>query len=99
MNIARLLLVPVLLVGAHEAGAAVSCESLKGLKIPDARVTLAQSVTPDPEWKLPPSVFTGPDAPPGWLMSTRVPFCRVALTIGKESRVEVWMPREWNGRF
>jgi hypothetical protein len=98
MKISSVLAIAVLAVAAQQSGAAVSCASLKSVKIAGASITLAEDVTPNPEWKLPPSVFTGPTAPPG-PRSTKVPFCRVALTIGKENRVEVWLPRNWNGAF
>jgi feruloyl esterase len=100
MKIARLVLLPLLAGAAQQGFAAGSCEALKGLKLADARVTLAEDVIPNPEWKLPPSVFTGPAAAmlPG-PRSTKAPFCRVALTIGKENNVEVWLPKDWNGTF
>ena len=100
MKIGRLVLLPLLLGACHQAFAAGACAALKSLQIADAHVTLAEDVTPNPEWKLPPSVFTGPAAAmlPG-PRSTRIPFCRVALTLGKENHTEVWMPREWNGSF
>lgn len=101
MKIQSMLVVGALACAAAQQGvAAVSCASLKTLKIADTRITLAEDVTPNPEWKLPPSVFTGPAAAglPG-PRSTKVPFCRVALTVGKENRIEVWLPRNWNGAF
>ncbi len=100
MKVARLVLLPLLAGLAHQSFAAGSCETLKALKIEGAKVTLAQDVVPNPEWKLPPSAFTGPKAAmlPG-PRSTTIPFCRVALTLGKENHVEVWMPRDWNGAF
>jgi feruloyl esterase len=100
MKIQSVLAVALLATAAQQGVAAVSCASLKSLKLADARITLAEDVTPNPEWKLPPSVFTGPAAAelPG-ARSTKVPFCRVALTAGKENRIEVWMPRNWNGAF
>jgi feruloyl esterase len=85
--------------GGAAGHAAVPCDTLGKLELPDARVTLTQDVKPNPEWKLPPSVFTGRDAVPTWPLSTRVAFCRVGVTIGKENRTEVWMPHQWNGRF
>lgn len=78
-----------------------SCEALKNLQLPDTRVLIAESVTPNPEWKLPPSVFTtGPLATlRGPLPTVKESFCRVALVIEKEINVEVWMPHNWNGMF
>ncbi len=72
-----------------------SCEALKNLQLPDTRVLIAESITPNPEWKVPPSVLT----PPGRQPTVNVPFCRVALVIEKEINVEVWMPLDWNGMF
>ena len=98
MKIPSVLAVAVLAVAAQQSVAAVSCASMKSVQVAGAKITLAENVTPNPEWKLPPSVFTGPTALPG-PRSTKVPFCRVALTIGKENHVEVWLPRSWNGAF
>jgi len=78
-----------------------SCEGLKNLSLRDTRIQIAESVTPAPEWKLPPSVWTSPAtvALMGKLPTVKVPFCRVALVIEKEISVEVWLPRNWNGMF
>jgi feruloyl esterase len=82
-------------VEASAEAVAGSCEALKNLQLPGTRVLIAESVTPDPEWKVPPSVLT----PPGRQPTVNVPFCRVALVIEKQINVEVWMPRDWNGMF
>lgn len=91
MKIQSMLAVAVLATVAQQGVAAVSCASLKSLTIAGAKITLAEDVAPNPEWKLPPSVFTGPAAAglPG-PRSTKLPFCRVALTAGKENHIEVW---------
>lgn len=98
MKLVAMLSLALLAGAAQQSVAAVSCASLKNADIADAKITLAEDVTPNPEWKLPPSVFTGPAAAHlPWPHSTKAPFCRVALTLGKENRVEVWLPRNWNG--
>ncbi len=97
MNITRIFWLPLLVSAAHSGFAATSCESLKTLQLPATRVTLAESITPNPEWKYPPSVFNG--APIPGPRSTGVPFCRVGLVIEKQINVEVWLPRDWNGNF
>jgi feruloyl esterase len=83
-------------LASHGALAATSCEDLKNVKLQDTRVRVAESITPNPEWKYPPSQFdifnTGPKG-------ASKPFCRVALTIEKQIEVEVWLPKDWNGRF
>ncbi|HEV7716981.1 MAG TPA: tannase/feruloyl esterase family alpha/beta hydrolase, partial [Steroidobacteraceae bacterium] len=99
MKIAHVVLLPLVLGAAHQSLAAEACGALKSLKIADAHVTLAEEVAPNPEWKLPPSLFTGPAAPPIGPRSTKTPFCRVALTLGKENHIEVWLPHAWNGAF
>jgi feruloyl esterase len=100
MKLVSTVLLAALTAAAQQSFAAAPCASLATAKITDAKVTLAEDVTPNPEWKLPPSVFTGPAAAalPG-PRSTKVSFCRVALTIGTENHVEVWLPRNWNGAF
>lgn len=81
---------------AQSALAATSCEELKNLQLPDTRVRLAESITPNPEWKYPPSAFDAINPGP---KGASKPFCRVALTIEKQIEVEVWLPKDWNGRF
>jgi feruloyl esterase len=86
---------------ASAEAAAGSCEALTNLQLPDTRVQVAESITPNPEWQLPKNVWTGPVtvALYGKLPTVKVPFCRIALVIEKEINVEVWMPRDWNGMF
>lgn len=75
------------------AANATTCESLNSVAIPNATITLAQSV--------PAGTFT----PPGGTPIAGLPaFCRVALTITPSTdshiNVEVWMPATgWNGRY
>jgi hypothetical protein len=76
------------------------CESLAQLSLPNARVTLAQTVA------------VGTFLPPGlgganaaaWFYKTLPSFCRVAIlstpTADSDIKIEVWMPATgWNGRF
>src|SRR5262245_61436175 len=78
---------------------AATCESLAGLKLPNATITLAQSVA------------AGAFAPAGGggrgggaQFSDLPAFCRVAATVKPTSdsdiKIEVWMPASnWNGKF
>jgi hypothetical protein len=72
------------------ASAAMSCESLKSLNLPNATVTLAQEVTS--------GTFTPPD---GTAAVTGLPaFCRVAITVPQAIHIEVWLPKAaWNQRY
>ncbi len=77
-----------------QPGSDASCAALADLTLENVRITAAEHLGPG--WKFPPSlfnVFEGPRA-----VSTHA-FCRVALTIDKEIKVEVWMPDVWNQRF
>jgi feruloyl esterase len=74
---------------AATRGAAPQCERLTSLALPNATITLAQTV---PAGAVEPS-FTAPAA-----------FCRVAATLkpttDSDIKIEVWMPVEgWNGKF
>lgn len=67
-----------------------SCESLASMAIRGVTITSAASVTA--------GSFTLPVATPG--ASVQVPdFCRVAATVDKEVRMELWMPRQWNHKL
>ena len=78
---------------------AASCESLSSLKLPDATITLAQSVA------------AGAFAPAGGggrgggnAFADLPAFCRVAATLkptpDSDIKVEVWLPAaNWNGKF
>ncbi len=70
------------------------CKAMADLKLDAVRITAAEHIAPG--WKFPPSLFNaflGPRA------VSRHSFCRVALTIEKEIKVEVWLPDVWNLRF
>lgn len=90
-------LASVLLAGAAlsfvaaKADTNATCAGLKGLKLDNATITAAEHVAPG--WRPPKSLFTQRDT------SVKTSFCRVALTIEKEIKVEVWMPDIWNQRF
>ena len=85
----------------HQALAApTACGKIKDLKFQSTRVMVAEEITPDPIWVYPPSLFTtmaersakGP-------LGAQKPFCRVVGIIEKEINFEVWLPRDWNGKF
>lgn len=86
------------LVSANPAIAA-TCESLASLKLPDATVTLAQSVAA--------GAFTPPAGGRGGgaaAFSDLPAFCRVAATLKPSSdsdiKIEVWLPAAgWNQKF
>jgi feruloyl esterase len=79
---------------------AADCGKLQSSAFPDTRITLVEEVAPDPVWIYPPSLFTtmaerlanGP-------VGAQKPFCRVVGIIEKEINFEVWLPRDWNGKF
>jgi len=83
-----------------KAALAVDCGKLQSTSFPDTRITLVEEVAPDPIWIYPPSLFTtmaerlanGP-------VGAQKPFCRVVGIIEKEINFEVWLPRDWNGKF
>jgi feruloyl esterase len=89
-----------LVIGAAAArpAAAASCESLSSLRLPQATITFAQTVTG--------GSFTPPvsgAASPAPLANLPF-FCRVTATLTPTAdsaiKVEVWMPtRGWSGRF
>jgi feruloyl esterase len=67
-----------------------SCENLPTLKLPS--ITISSAV----------SVVSGPFSLPGGRGNSaiQVPsFCRVAATIEKEVRIELWMPKDWNQKL
>ena len=91
---------------AWAAGAQLSlaapgdCGALKAAQFPNTRITVVEQVNPNPIWVYPPSLFTamaeglakGP-------VGVQKPFCRVVGIIEKEINFEVWLPRDWNGKF
>jgi pimeloyl-ACP methyl ester carboxylesterase len=71
------------------AAAPVPCESLAGLSLPQATVTAAQ--------ELPAGSYTPPQGP---AQANLPAFCRVALTVAPQIKIEVWLPKDtWNGRY
>ena len=80
---------------------AAACERLAAsLKLPNAKVTLAQPVT---SRQFMPPAAPGASAPPAALIDLPA-FCRVALTLTPSSdsdiKSEVWLPLAgWNGKF
>ena len=78
----------------------IPCEGLKGLSLPDAKITAVELMPAGPykpDIKAPPS---GPPQPQIMLPA----YCRVAATLSPSSdsniEMELWLPTEnWNGKF
>jgi feruloyl esterase len=88
-----LITVLAFLAAVLPAVAATDCEDLAKLALPDATITIAQSV--------PAGDFTPPEGQP---VRNLPAFCRVALVLKPSAdsniQLEVWLPRSgWNGRF
>jgi feruloyl esterase len=83
---------------AQQPGAG-ECEKLKGLQLPNTRITAVEAITPHPVWSYPPSLFTTFMGKLGAPTATDKPFCRVVGVIEKEINFEVWLPAQWNGKF
>jgi feruloyl esterase len=95
-----------LIVGVWLAPAGVaaqqSCDSLTSLRIPNATITSAVSITPPPDL-----VMTLPAGPagPGARLDVTVPLCRLIAfsTPTSDSHItfELWLPSvaNWNGKF
>src|SRR5215470_8175104 len=68
---------------------AINCAELMSLRLADTTITAAEEI--------PAGTYTAPGFPP----LTNLPaFCRVALTVAPQVRIEVWMPKEtWNRRY
>jgi feruloyl esterase len=67
-----------------------SCEQLLSLKLPSITITSAVSVE------------SGPFMIPGGRGNNSIQapaFCRVAATVEKEVRIELWMPKAWNHKL
>ncbi len=79
--------------GAWAQGTPATCKGLAELKLENVRITAAEHVAPG--WLFPKSLFNALAR----RAEAHTSFCRVALTIDKEIRVEVWMPDIWNHRF
>jgi len=96
-----LILASFLIAATALAVAEDSCEKLAGLKIPDATITLAQTVAA--------GTFAGPPAPYGGIDAAAVykglpAFCRVVAqakpTADSDIKIEVWLPISgWNGKL
>ena len=88
-----------LLRGPAAHGAPVPCESLATLALPEATITAAQEIT-NGEFNAGPGLGGG-------RLANLPPFCRVALTVQPQIRIEVWLPTAlstvggggWNGNF
>src|SRR5579862_1034916 len=86
----RHLLTLTAVAAAWPGWAQQSCEQLTALKIRDLTITSAVSV-PAGSFSLPGGRGSA---------TVQVPaFCRVAATVGKEVRIELWMPRPWNRKL
>src|SRR5262249_55053454 len=71
------------------AGAQVACAQLAMISLPETTITAAEEVP------------AGEYAPTGGPRQANLPaFCRVALTVSPQIRIEVWLPKDtWNGRY
>ena len=74
---------------AQGAAAPIPCADLARLSLSNATVTAAEEIVAG-EW-----------APPaGQRQMNLPPFCRVALMVPPQIRIEVWLPKDtWNGRY
>jgi feruloyl esterase len=83
-------MVAMAFVSAGMAWGQQSCEKLAALKLPNITITSAVSVPAGP--------FTVPGGRGN--NAIQVPaFCRVAATVEKEVRIELWMPQNWNHKL
>src|SRR5579871_7043025 len=76
--------------------AGIPCDGVRNLALPDALITLAQSV--------PPGGFTPPGGRGAEAFKGLPSFCRVAATLkptaDSDIKIEVWLPESgWNGKF
>src|SRR5271170_4530223 len=85
----RTILAITALFAAYPSWAQQSCEALTTTSIPGLTITSAASV--------PAGSFTLPGGPPATVQMPA--FCRVAATVGKEVRIELWMPQQWNHKL
>jgi feruloyl esterase len=90
--------------GTGAAQAQLACESLKGLQLPDVKITdaVASSATPAAARPAPAggAAAAGPAA--GGAAASRapaVPMCTVDGVIGREIKFRLQMPDAWNGKF
>lgn len=101
MNLGRIALSGLLLIipASSRAAPAQPCESLAAAKVPNATITVAETVAG--------GQFTPPTrggGGSGAVIRELPPFCRVAATLkpsaDSDIKVEVWMPLAgWNGKF
>ena len=89
MAIALAVTAALIVSPSRASGAPVPCADLAKLSLPDTTITSAEDV-PAGEW-----------APPAGPRQPNLPaFCRIALTVSPQIRIEVWLPKDsWNGRF
>src|SRR5580698_8344342 len=88
----RIILALGALSAAYPLCAEQSCESLATVRMPGIMITSAVSV--------PAGSFPLPGGGPGGGATVQPPaFCRVAATVGKEVRMELWMPQQWNHKL
>lgn len=78
-----------------------ACSKLAAVKIPNATVTLAQTVAAG-TFVGPPAPFSGADI--SWLYKSLPEFCRVVAdakpTADSDIKIEIWMPVSgWNGKL
>jgi pimeloyl-ACP methyl ester carboxylesterase len=69
---------------------AVACADLMSLSLAETTITAAHEVA------------AGPYTPPGLMtpLNNLPAFCRVALTVAPQIKIEVWMPKDtWNQRY
>src|ERR1700722_17971806 len=93
MTIRRTFVILAAFAATSPAWAQQSCETLASTAITGIKITSAASV-PAGSFTLPPS------ASPVGPATVQVPaFCRVMATVGKEVRMELWMPRQWNHKL
>jgi len=71
------------------AAAPAPCADLAKLSLPQTTITAAEDVV------------SGEYAPGAGPKLTKLPaFCRVALTVAPQIRIEIWLPKDgWNGRY
>src|SRR5579863_1243766 len=78
---------------ALDRATATTCASLRSLKLPETKITAAQSI--------PAGTYAAPD---GQVFTNMPAFCRVAATLAptgdSDIGIEVWMPAStWSGKF
>jgi feruloyl esterase len=90
MKFARSVIAIPVFCAASAAWGLPSCEGLASLKLPSITITTAVSVPAGP------FIVAGGRGN----NTVQVPaFCRVAATIEKEVRMELWMPQAWNHKM